>query len=210
MNYESLIFDVDGTLWDARALSAEGYNIQLRKENLHHLQTNQEVLLKLFGKTTDVIADHLFREIPPEQRYALMDRCIASEDAYLIANPCEAAAYPGVRETMEKLAKKHRLFLVSNGQKGYPQLAAKKLGIDHLVSGCLSYGDTGTSKGQTIRTLMGQHGIESAVYIGDTQGDMEASYQAGLPFVFCRYGFGTPKKWDEEVDSFEQLLKLFE
>ena len=34
MNYESLIFDIDGTLWDSRALVAEGYNIQLNKEGL--------------------------------------------------------------------------------------------------------------------------------------------------------------------------------
>ena len=32
MNYESLIFDIDGTLWDSRALVAKGYNIQLKKE----------------------------------------------------------------------------------------------------------------------------------------------------------------------------------
>ena len=36
MKYESIIFDIDGTLWDSRALIAEGYNIQLRKEGLHH------------------------------------------------------------------------------------------------------------------------------------------------------------------------------
>ena len=28
MKYESIIFDVDGTLWDSRALIAEGYNIE--------------------------------------------------------------------------------------------------------------------------------------------------------------------------------------
>ena len=32
MNFESLIFDIDGTLWDSRALVAEGYNIQLKAE----------------------------------------------------------------------------------------------------------------------------------------------------------------------------------
>ena len=57
---------------------------------------------------------------------------------------------------------------------------------------------------------MNRHNITDGVYIGDTQGDMEASYMAGLPFVFCRYGFGTPEKWDAEVDSFAQLPELFE
>ena len=32
MTFESLIFDSDGTLWDSRALVAEGYNIQLKAE----------------------------------------------------------------------------------------------------------------------------------------------------------------------------------
>ena len=36
MKFESLIFDIDGTLWDSRALVAEGYNIQLKAEGLDH------------------------------------------------------------------------------------------------------------------------------------------------------------------------------
>ena len=51
MNFESLIFDIDGTLWDSRALVAEGYNIQLRAEGLGHLCVTAEDLKKLFGKT---------------------------------------------------------------------------------------------------------------------------------------------------------------
>ena len=50
MNYESVILDIDGTLWDSRALVAEGYNIQLRQEGLDHLCVDAEVLKPLFGK----------------------------------------------------------------------------------------------------------------------------------------------------------------
>ena len=64
-------------------------------------------------------------------------------------------------------------------------------------------------KGETIRRLMEKHNISSACYIGDTQGDLEASRMAGLPFVFCRFGFGAPEEYDYAVDSFPQLLELF-
>jgi len=208
LKYESIIFDIDGTLWDSRALIAEGYNIQLRKEGLYHLQTNADVLLKLFGRTMSEIADNLFPEFSPEERYALMDRCIESEDAYLNAHPCDTIAYPDIKPTMEELAKKHRLFIVSNGQKGYPQLAARKLGVDHLISGYLSYGDTGTEKGETIRILMKDHNITDAVYVGDTQGDYEATVDAGIDFIWADYGFGKPENCHGRIHAFRELLSL--
>ena len=208
MKYESIILDIDGTLWDSRALIAEGYNIQLRKENLHHLQTNADVLLQLFGRTMSEIADNLFPEFSPEERYALMDRCIESEDAYLNEHPCDTIAYPDIKPTLEELAKKHRLFIVSNGQKGYPQLAARKLKVDHLISGYLSYGDTGTEKGETIRTLMTAHNITNAVYVGDTQGDYEATLAAGIDFIWADYGFGKPEACNATIHCFKELLNL--
>ena len=208
MKYESIIFDIDGTLWDSRALIAEGYNIQLRKEGLHNLQTNEDVLLQLFGRTMSDIADNLFPDFPAEERYALMDRCIASEDAYLEQHPCDTIAYPDILSTMEELAKKHRLFIVSNGQKGYPQLAAKKLGVAHLIEGYLSYGDTGTHKGETIRILMKNHNITDAVYVGDTQGDYEATQDAGIDFIWADYGFGKPDACQGTIHCFKELLDL--
>ena len=71
MRYESLILDIDGTLWDSRALVAEGYNIQLRAEGLDHLCTDAETLKTLFGKVMTEIADNLFPDFPPEVRYPL-------------------------------------------------------------------------------------------------------------------------------------------
>ena len=207
MRYESLIFDIDGTLWDSRALVAEGYNIQLEKEGLSHLAVNAELFRPLFGKVMTEIADTIFPSIPAPERYALMERCMDTENKYLQANPCRIG-YPGVRETMEALSKTHRLFIVSNSQKGYPELCIEKLGLTDLIQGHLCFGDTGTDKGTTIRILLEKYGISSAVYVGDTQGDMEATYAAGLPFVWADYGFGTPEKYDARISSFEELLTL--
>lgn len=208
MTAESIIFDVDGTLWDSRALLAQAYNAQLEEEGLSRIHVTKEKLLPLFGKTMTAIADGLFDEIPAPERYKLMDRCIVRMDEYLAKYASPEIAYPDIRQTMELLAKKHRLFIVSNGQKGYPQIAAKKLEIDDLMSGYLSFGDTGTSKGKTIARLMELENIQNAVYVGDTQGDLEACREAGIPFIWAAFGFGTPETWDAKIESFSDLQAL--
>jgi len=207
MNYESLIFDIDGTLWDSRALVAEGYNIQLKKEGLDHLCIDAETLRPLFGKVMTAIADSIFDSIPVPERYALMERCMDTENRYLFENECRIG-YPKVKETLEELSKKYRLFIVSNSQCGYPELCIDKLGLGDYIEGHMCFGDTGTSKGQTILTLIRKHNIGSCIYIGDTQGDLEACREANIPFIFCGYGLGEAESWDARIESIEELLNM--
>ena len=207
MNFESLIFDIDGTLWDSRAVVAKGYNAQLADEGMERFFVDAEILKTVFGKVTSDIADILFGELPPDVRYPLIERCMKRENEILYNDPCDMA-YPDVKETLEQLAKKHRLFIVSNSECGYPELCINKLGLGHLMTGHLCYGDTGTCKGDTIKKLMADHNITSACYIGDTPGDKEAADHAGIPFVWCTYGFGQPDHYWKKIDAFRQLLEL--
>ena len=207
MKYESLIFDIDGTLWDSRALVAEGYNIQLKAEGLDHLCVTAEELKPLFGKVMTEIADVILASIDPKDRYDLMERCMETENKYLFENECKIG-YPGILETVQELAKHYRQFIVSNSQCGYPELCMDKLGLTPYIEGHMCFGDTGTSKGKTIRTLMQKHNIENCAYIGDTQGDYEATVEADVPFIWATYGFGTPDGYAAKIDSFADLLNL--
>lgn len=207
MKYESLIFDIDGTLWDSRALVAEGYNQQLRSEGLERYCVDAERLRPLFGKVMTEIADAMFPDLPEAERYSLMQRCMAREDAWLRESQC-AIGYPGIRRTIRALSKTHRLFIVSNSQCGYPELCIRKLRLDGCFRGHLCFGDTGTGKGETLVTLMKKYAISSCAYIGDTQGDLEATAQAGIPFIWAAYGFDTPERCDLRIHTPTDLLKL--
>ena len=209
MKVESLIFDIDGTLWDSRALIADGYNLQLCDEGLEHFCVNAEQLKALFGKTMSEIADIMLADIEVPERYALMERCMEREDKYLRENASESIAYDGVKETLTELSKRYRLFIVSNSQKGYPEITMRKIGIEDLFTGHLCFGDTQTEKGETIKTLMKKYNIKDAVYIGDTQGDYEATVAAGIPFVWASYGFGTPADYAIKIDSFKEMMEVF-
>ena len=204
---KALIFDIDGTLWDTRAIVARGYNVELEKMGRPDLFLTAEYLTGLFGKTAQEIADVIFADYPAEDRLGLIMNCMETERVVMRSDPCQVG-YAGVKETLLALKKDYRLFVVSNCECGYPEIMMEKLGLQGIFEGHLCHGDTGLPKGDTIRILMERFGIEDAVYIGDTQGDCDASKRAGIPFLFCAYGFGKPDRWDARLDDFRQLPQI--
>ena len=165
---ESLIFDVDGTLWDAVALVAEGWNDGLQSMGFAPHCTEQSIR-PLFGKTMTEIAQVVVPGVPQEQAMEVMDRCMDGEMARLRRDPCHIF-YPGVKETLTELHKTHRLFIVSNCQQGYIELLMEKGGLGGLISDFDCFGNTGLPKGQTLRLLCERCNVRDAVYVGDTQG----------------------------------------
>ena len=206
MNVESLIFDVDGTLWNSVPLVAKGWNLALEELGMK-TRCTPESIMPLFGLTMDRIAAAMMPDLPPEVREQHMELCMEREHQVLHEDPCDIF-YPGVIETLRKLKETHRLFIVSNCQKGYIEILLEKGGLESCILDHACFGDTGTCKGETIRRLMNRNGITSAAYVGDTQGDLEAAEYAGIPFIFAAYGFGKPVHWDWKIDSFDQLIRL--
>ena len=99
MNPESLIFDVDGTLWDSVDLVVRGWNLALEEAGREPTCT-PEGIRPLFGKTMDEIALAFLPDQGPEERRRLMNSCMAWEDRVMQDDPCEIF-YPQVRQTLE-------------------------------------------------------------------------------------------------------------
>ena len=203
----SLIFDIDGTLWDTRAIVARGYNVELERMGRSDKFLTAETLTALFGKTAREIADVIFSDYPAGERLGLILNCMETERVVLREDPCDVG-YEGVKETLLKLKEHYRLFLVSNCEQGYPEIMVEKLGLQGIFEDHLCHGDTNQPKGDTIRILMERNGVTDAVYIGDTQGDCDASRVAGIPFLFCAYGFGSPDRYDARIGDFRQLPEV--
>ncbi len=208
----NLIFDIDGTLWNTTGVVAGAWNKAVREKDypeLKNLNITDKMLQKEFGKPMDVIADDLFGDIDPVKKAELLKLCCVYEHDFIAENTKDLS-YEGMRETMHELAKRNRLFIVSNCQDGYIELVIEKNGLGELISDFECFGHTGLQKDENITLLMERNGLEPSqtVYIGDTMGDYEATKKAGLKFVFARYGFGDVPAPDYMVDSFGELLNL--
>ena len=49
----------------------------------------------------------------------------------------------------------------------------------------------GKPKGENIKLIIERNAIQKCFYIGDTQGDYNATKIAGIPFLYAKYGFGS-------------------
>ena len=63
------------------------------------------------------------------------------------------------------------------------------------------------SKGKNNLLLMEREGLKAPVYVGDTEGDMNSAIEAGIPFVFCTFGFGSVT-CEHNIDKLEELPEL--
>ena len=205
---QNIIFDVDGTLWDSTEVVSLAWNKAIAEVGGTKAVVNAAILKREFGKTMKVIADDLFPDANETTKALLMKKCCDYEHEALEENEAELL-YPAVVETIKELAQQHRLFIVSNCQSGYIELFMKKNGVEAYIEDWECFGDTGKVKGENIRLLMERNKLVEAVYVGDTQGDYEATQLAGVPFIFARYGFGKVENATQEIACFEELKELF-
>lgn len=190
---KNIIFDVDGTLWDTTEVVSKAWNRAISEVGGTAAVITASVLKKEFGKTMDVIAEDLFYDAGMETRDMILEKCCEYEHEDLTKNTGDLL-YPGVKETLVKLSEKCRLFIVSNCQCGYIELFMEKAGIEKYIRDYECFGNTGRNKGENIKLIVERNNLDDAVYVGDTQGDYEATVFAGIPFVFARYGFGSVEK----------------
>src|SRR5262249_21519323 len=117
MKTDGLIFDLDGTLWDASKACIIAWNNTLDQFDLSGFQVDEKMVAGFSGRLLeDILAQH-FKNIQPNQ-YSEFISLYASEEA-LQMRTVGGTLYPETRTTLQSLAKEFSLFIVSNCQKGY-------------------------------------------------------------------------------------------
>lgn len=204
---DSIIFDVDGTLWDSTDIVAKAWTDVIQQKTDLDIIVTAEKLHGLFGQILPDIAKQIFTEETPQRQLELINMCCDEEHRALLLTP--PAPFPGMEETLAELSKKYKLYLVSNCEAGYIEVFLEATGFASYFQGHLCPGDTGNAKASNICQIIREHDLKSPVYVGDTAGDYKATKKAQIPFVFASYGFGHVEDPDYIIKNPTDLLELF-
>lgn len=203
---DSLIFDMDGTLWDNvnsyeivwnRALEILGYDTRVTRE----------VLIGLMGKEPRALLNTIIPGVSIENQDVLFDEVI---DQYQKLVPdIKPTIYDGVYDGLEMLATKYPLFLLSNCEEGGLVNFMNHTKTTHLFKDYMEHGQNSQPKSFNLQLLQDRNNISNPVYVGDTDSDSRESHKAKVPFVFMTYGFGDTDKYQLKFDSFNDMVEHY-
>ena len=191
MKYSTYIFDLDGTLLDTLADLAAAVNYALRQHGMPE-HTIDDVR-RFVGNGVRKLME---RAIPDGEKNPDFEATFATFREYYMHHSLDTTRpYPGIIETLEALkAKGCRLAVVSN-----KMMAATKELCQHFIADTIEVaigeneaaGIRKKPAPDTVFEALRQLGEEkdSAVYVGDSDVDLETANNSGLPCISVLWGF---------------------
>ena len=209
LRFDSVIFDLDGTLWDAAVAITRAF--QTAKNSVDYLKTDVTLaqVQAVTGQPYEVVYERLFPELPIDRREEFRQLCAEQELA--AARDPGGVLYPDLEATLRYLRDRgYRLFIVSNCQRGYVEAFFERSQLGHYFEGHQCFGTKKLPKAENIREVVTHYGLRAPVYVGDTPGDHAASQASGVPFIFATYGFGRidAAAAPERIDQLRDLQQL--
>ena len=205
---DSLLFDMDGTLWDATGSYAAVWNRCFADCGIDIRLTGAD-LVPYMGKPIEVIVEGITSGRVPAafSRDAFVAALGEAEEEMM--PQLGGTLYPGVYRGLEELSRHYRLFMISNcgrnGLRNFMQFTHTW----HLFTDSVTYGERPVPKGVNMRYLIEKYRLAGAVYVGDTQGDCDETHRAGIPFAYMQYGFGSCLDYDMAFGSFADFTQYF-
>jgi phosphoglycolate phosphatase len=206
--YDSIIFDLDGTLWDSTETITDAWQAALNQAPyMSHEVMTRERVRSITGMTYDKIFEKLFPYLDAAQRAEVQKLCSISE--LHILNEKGGTLYPQLAETLGYLGKRYKLYIVSNCQSGYIELFLNLHNMHQYFLGHQCYGTKGNPKADNIRDIVNDNNLLAPVYVGDTMGDYDSATKAGVPFIFASYGFGEVESGQvATINNFADLQQI--
>ena len=206
--FDSVIFDLDGTLWDATGTVAKAW--QRANEELNSIkpeQISKEMVVSITGMTYDAIFEKLFPYVTTEERNRF--KAVFARHELEMVKETGGELYHGLQETLAYLKTKYQLFIVSNCQNGYIENFLDYSGLHGFFEAHQCFGTKTQPKDENITDIVNDYQLQNPVYVGDTMGDFEAAQKAGVSLIFASYGFGKVEKGQiASINSFDELQQL--
>jgi phosphoglycolate phosphatase len=202
--FDSIIFDLDGTLWDTCPACAIAWNNVCARNGIQYRSITADDVRAVTGKPHLTCIRETFVGLSEDLIQLIFTETI-DEDNRIVSEK-GGELYPGVREELHRLASRYPLYIVSNCQAGYIETFMDYTGFHPHFKDFECWGNTGKPKTDNLRNLILRNELKKPLMVGDAEGDQKAARDCGVPFAFVEYGFGKCQNSDYSYSSFKDFL----
>ena len=194
MRYDSLIFDLDGTISDPSVGISRSINYALIHHGFEPCSTEQ--ISSLIGLPLDQMYYHLAADVDERQIPSMVDKY---RERYLEVGFSENVMYDGMREVIDGLYQLQSCNLgICTSKRN--DIAEKILQMFELTEyfRFVSGGEIGISKSQQIAVLLESSAIsDRSMMIGDRSVDILAAHSNGIRSTGVLWGYGSRCELEE-------------
>lgn len=213
--YNTVIFDLDGTLMDTLEDLANAVNEILKRHG--YPVRSLEYVRRIVGNG---LRQTLTLCLPEGTEAAVIDRLLPEFASYYQAHcQIKTKPYDGILDTLRELcARGYRLAIVSNKRDEAVKTLNEECFRDYVKVAIGENEDAGIRKKpapDTVYQALKELGSEKgqAVYVGDSEVDKKTADNAGLPCISVDWGFRDREELEKLqpaylISSPEELLKI--
>ena len=190
MKYDTYIFDLDGTLLDTLQDLAASVNYALRQHAMPEHSIDD--IRRFVGNGVRKLME---RAVPDGAQNPLFESAFAMFRQYYMQHSLDTTRpYDGIPEMLDELKRRGCLIaVVSNKMMAATQelIAHFFPQIEVAIGEHEAEGIRKKPAPDTVREALRQLGVttKNAVYVGDSDVDIETAYNSGLPCISVLWGF---------------------
>jgi len=214
--YDTLIFDLDGTLHDSKSLVLKVHETCVTKLSF---KLSTEIFLGLFGKPIHEVRKELSIILTNEQISTFLN-CYFTK-LLEIVNQGQTCLFPGSAEVLNFLkGAGWKLAICTNVHTPFIKVYREIFNLDKWFSGDgTSFYWSGKSEQEDetkewmIQQILEELNSKAAIMVGDRKVDIDAARKNNIASIGCLYGFGSRdelKDADYFLNNIRELPALLE
>ena len=189
---KSVIFDMDGTLFQTERILEESLNqtlSQLDKQQIHYIDNPVEKYKELMGVPLDEVWKNLLTNPLDEDIQKANE--VFQKSLISCIQSGKGRLYEGVGEVLEYIKfKQYDIFIASNGDVEYLNAIYEKYHLEEYIKNIYSINEIeSSSKIDLIKHIIKEENTNPEFIVGDRMSDFKAGKENNINVIGCRFYF---------------------